>query len=152
MRTLLAVLLPGAAALAAPALAQSAPPDPASVTVPDVALPADPAARAKVLEDGYKFYYFHNGAVSDLAEAVRIMAVTQTGRVLSEAAALEPVIEWSSESRRLVRITPTPLSERDVADIVAFLKTLTGEQPKLTMPILPPSSDKTPRPEPFAKK
>lgn len=37
------------------------------------------------------------------------------------------------------------------AKIVAFLKTLTGDQPQLTMPILPPSSDKTPRPEPFAK-
>ena len=36
------------------------------------------------------------------------------------------------------------------AQIVAFLKTLTGDQPKLTMPIVPPSSDKTPRPDPFA--
>ena len=35
------------------------------------------------------------------------------------------------------------------AKVVAFLKTLTGEQPVLTMPQLPPSSDLTPRPEPF---
>ena len=40
-------------------------------------------------------------------------------------------------------------SEQENADIVAFLKTLTGEQPKLTLPILPPSSDKTKRPQPF---
>ena len=33
--------------------------------------------------------------------------------------------------------------------IVAFLKTLTGQQPSFMMPILPPSSDATPRPTPF---
>jgi cytochrome c peroxidase len=33
--------------------------------------------------------------------------------------------------------------------IVAFLKTLTGDQPQFMMPILPPSADKTPRPTPF---
>ena len=36
------------------------------------------------------------------------------------------------------------------AQIVAFLKTLTGDQPQITLPILPVSSDKTPRPDPFA--
>ena len=35
------------------------------------------------------------------------------------------------------------------AEIVAFLKTLTGDQPDFRLPILPPSSDKTPRPKPF---
>ena len=39
----------------------------------------------------------------------------------------------------------------DNARIVAFLKTLTGEQPRLMLPILPPSSDATPRPRPFTK-
>ena len=33
--------------------------------------------------------------------------------------------------------------------IVAFLKTLTGDQPRFEMPLLPPSSDRTPRPNPF---
>jgi cytochrome c peroxidase len=37
----------------------------------------------------------------------------------------------------------------DNAKIAAFLKTLTGEQPSFALPILPPSSDKTPRPVPF---
>ena len=37
------------------------------------------------------------------------------------------------------------------AKIVAFLKTLTGDQPNFTLPILPPDSDKTPRPTPFSK-
>ena len=38
------------------------------------------------------------------------------------------------------------------AKIVAFLKTLTGDQPNFKMPILPPSADATPRPTPFEKK
>ena len=33
--------------------------------------------------------------------------------------------------------------------IVAFLKTLTGQQPSFMLPVLPPSADKTPRPTPF---
>ena len=37
----------------------------------------------------------------------------------------------------------------ETAKIVAFLKTLTGGQPVFSMPLLPPSSDTTPRPEPF---
>jgi cytochrome c peroxidase len=35
------------------------------------------------------------------------------------------------------------------AQIVAFLKTLTGDQPSFLLPLLPPSSDQTPRPTPF---
>lgn len=38
------------------------------------------------------------------------------------------------------------------ARIVAFLKTLTGDQPNFTLPTLPPSADRTPRPTPFGKK
>lgn len=37
------------------------------------------------------------------------------------------------------------------AKIVAFLKTLTGDQPRFILPMLPPSSDATPRPKPFDK-
>ena len=32
---------------------------------------------------------------------------------------------------------------------VAFLKSLTGDQPRFLLPILPPSGDDTPRPQPF---
>ncbi len=35
------------------------------------------------------------------------------------------------------------------AKIVAFLKTLTGEQPSFVLPILPPSTPDTPLPKPF---
>jgi len=54
--------------------------------------------------------YFHNGAVKTLDEAVRVMARTQLNKTLSDAA---------------------------VADIVAFLSSLTGELPPQTLPVLP---------------
>lgn len=68
--------------------------------------------------------YFHDGAADTLPEAVDTMARVQLGK----------------------KFTP-----EENAKIVAFLKTLTGDQPKFQMPILPPSSDKTPRPKPFEK-
>ncbi|MDT8398204.1 MAG: cytochrome-c peroxidase [Pseudomonadales bacterium] len=66
--------------------------------------------------------YFHDGAVNTLDEAVELMGRLQLGRRFSPA---------------------------QTAQIVAFLHTLTGEQPSFTLPILPPSVDATPRPTPF---
>ncbi|CAB5659525.1 Cytochrome c551 peroxidase precursor [Delftia tsuruhatensis] len=66
--------------------------------------------------------YFHDGAADTLAQAVDVMGRLQLGR---------------------------KFSEDENAKIVAFLKTLTGEQPRMVLPILPPSSDTTPRPRPF---
>ncbi|WP_460844103.1 cytochrome-c peroxidase [Noviherbaspirillum agri] len=68
--------------------------------------------------------YFHDGAANTLPEAVDTMARIQLGK----------------------KFTPD-----ENAKVVAFLKTLTGDQPNFKMPILPPSSDKTPRPTPFDK-
>ena len=66
--------------------------------------------------------YFHDGAVDTLAAAVDVMGRVQLGRRFSSA---------------------------ENASIVAFLETLTGDQPAFPLPQLPPSSDKTPRPKPF---
>jgi cytochrome c peroxidase len=68
--------------------------------------------------------YFHDGEAATLKQAVDTMGRIQLGRQFTE-----------EENRK----------------IVAFLKTLTGEQPSFKLPILPPSSDATPRPEPFDK-
>ncbi|MDD2875083.1 MAG: cytochrome-c peroxidase [Azoarcus sp.] len=68
--------------------------------------------------------YFHDGAANTLTEAVDIMGRLQLGRKFSAA---------------------------ENAKIVAFLKALTGDQPNFALPILPPSSDTTPRPQPFSK-
>jgi cytochrome c peroxidase len=69
--------------------------------------------------------YFHDGAANTLGEAVDIMGRIQLGKKFTK-----------DENEK----------------IVAFLKTLTGDQPSFAMPILPPSSDATPRPTPFVKK
>ena len=68
--------------------------------------------------------YFHDGAADTLTQAVDIMGRLQLGR------------EFTKEEN---------------AQIVAFLKTLTGEQPKFQFPIIPPSVDATPRPKPWEK-
>jgi cytochrome c peroxidase len=66
--------------------------------------------------------YFHDGEAATLKEAVEIMGRIQLGR------------EFSVDEN---------------AKIVAFMKTLTGDQPRIELPLLPPSSDDTPRPAPF---
>ena len=66
--------------------------------------------------------YFHDGSADTLMQAVDTMGRMQLGR---------------------------KFSDKENAEIVAFLKTLTGDQPQFTLPILPPSSDKTKRPNPF---
>jgi len=54
--------------------------------------------------------YFHDGSAATLEEAVATMAKVQLD---------------------------TKLSKRDIADIVAFLETLTGDAPQITLPVLP---------------
>ena len=66
--------------------------------------------------------YFHDGEAATLAEAVDIMGRLQLGR---------------------------KFTDEENGQIVAFLKTLTGEQPEFQLPILPPSVDATPQPQPF---
>lgn len=66
--------------------------------------------------------YFHDGEAETLAEAVDVMGRLQLGK---------------------------ELTQDENALIVSFLKTLTGDQPSFSFPILPPSTDKTPQPKPF---
>src|SRR5690554_6016411 len=64
--------------------------------------------------------YFHSGQVWDLEQAVAIMGTAQLGR---------------------------ELDDEEARAIAAFLRTLTGRQPAVQYPILPPSTASTPRPE-----
>jgi cytochrome c peroxidase len=64
--------------------------------------------------------YFHSGQVWDLEQAVAIMGSAQLGR---------------------------ELNDEEANAIAAFLRTLTGRQPKVEYPILPPSTPQTPRPQ-----
>lgn len=66
--------------------------------------------------------YFHDGAAKTLSEAVNTMGRIQLGK---------------------------KFSGKENTQIVAFLKTLTGDQPNFQLPILPPSTEKTPSPKPF---
>ena len=68
--------------------------------------------------------YFHDGAYWDLDEAVDVMARLQLGRKLEKS---------------------------EISQMTAFLKSLTGDQPNFAIPMLPPSTAQTPRPEPFIK-
>lgn len=63
--------------------------------------------------------YFHSGQVWDLKQAVEIMATSQLG---------------------------TELEAGEADAIVAFLETLTGQQPAISYPLLPPNAPTTPRP------
>lgn len=65
--------------------------------------------------------YFHTGAVWDLRQAVGVMGSSQLG---------------------------ANLTDDEIGKITAFLESLTGDQPKVTVPILPPSGAATPRPQP----
>ena len=64
--------------------------------------------------------YFHDGSIWDLKEAVLTMADIQLG---------------------------TPVSDAEADRIVEFLKTLTGKQPEVVLPALPPSTPATPKPD-----
>jgi cytochrome c peroxidase len=63
--------------------------------------------------------YFHSGKVWDLREAVRIMGQAQLG---------------------------AKLTDKEVDRIVDFLGALTGTQPEIVYPVLPPRTGDTPRP------
>lgn len=63
--------------------------------------------------------YFHSGQVWSLKDAVALMAKVQLG---------------------------LDLSDQEKSDIVAFLKTLTGERPRISLPVLPVRTESTPLP------
>jgi cytochrome c peroxidase len=65
--------------------------------------------------------YFHNGAVHDLAEAVRIMASAELGRT-------GHYLIWSDSNKVLTRLESPTLSETEVNDLVAFLQALSSDR------------------------
>jgi len=66
--------------------------------------------------------YFHNGSVTTLEEAVRVMAATQLGLRVDPARETEtPEIEWNSKTRKLTPYRPHVLTQRDIDSLIAFL-------------------------------
>lgn len=72
--------------------------------------------------------YFHNGAVEKLEDAVRIMASAQLGASVDGALRRGGTPNWSAEERVLKQVERRTVSEQDVADIVAFLESLSSER------------------------
>lgn len=66
--------------------------------------------------------YFHDGEAATLEEATDIMGRLQLGR---------------------------KYSDEEIEMLVAFMKSLTGELPKMELPILPATGKDTPRPDPY---
>ncbi len=64
--------------------------------------------------------YFHSGEVWELEQAVAIMGDSQLGQ---------------------------QLNPDEVSAITAFLHSVTGDQPQVVYPVLPPSTADTPKPE-----
>lgn len=78
--------------------------------------------------------YFHNGAVESLEEAVRIMAVSQLNKTLSNDPQQDVRITPGAhvktrEHRKVYFKTDQALSDQDIQDIVAFLKSLSDPLP-----------------------
>ena len=70
--------------------------------------------------------YFHNGSVTDLREAVRIMARTQLGLSIGDAPAVAALDVRDGEASGLI-LQPVPsLSEHDIHALAAFLESLTS--------------------------
>ncbi len=65
--------------------------------------------------------YFHSGKVWGLKQAVAVMSSSQLGETLSE---------------------------EEIEAITAFLGTLTGEPPRVEIPLLPAETAATPKPQP----
>ncbi|HET6378860.1 MAG TPA: cytochrome-c peroxidase [Methylocella sp.] len=99
-------------------------------------LPPDDRGRfavTKTVSDDYVFKvptlrnveltapYFHSGHAWDLKQAVAVMGESQLGQ---------------------------KLSDDEIGKVTEFLKALTGRQPEVTLPVLPPSVAATPRPQP----
>lgn len=99
-------------------------------------LPPDDHGRltlTKTVEDDYVFKvptlrnialtapYFHSGQAWDLEQAVAVMGKSRLGESLSDA---------------------------EIQQVTAFLRTFTGRQPEVVFPILPPGVEGTPRPAP----
>jgi cytochrome c peroxidase len=72
--------------------------------------------------------YFHNGSVNDLAEAVRVMASAQLGRLTREDTGPGRFVVWSAPDRMLSSVDRSALSDQQVDDIVAFLRALTSDR------------------------
>lgn len=70
--------------------------------------------------------YFHNGSVTELKEAVRIMARTQLGLAIGDAPALAAQVSQKGQPSALLLQPGAAITASDVDALVAFLESLTS--------------------------
>lgn len=75
--------------------------------------------------------YFHNGSVTDLEEAIRVMAVSQLGKTLSDdpladIRIITSPVKDTTPGRKLFMVRDRALSNAEISDIAAFLRSLTA--------------------------
>lgn len=75
--------------------------------------------------------YFHNGSVHSLEEAIKVMAVSQLQKVISERSEDDINISWpEGKIRRLTLTRNHALSQSEIRDIAAFLQSLSADLTK----------------------
>jgi len=72
--------------------------------------------------------YMHNGRVTTLEDAVRVMAASQLGLQVGAAQGGARSAVWSNADARAAIVEHKPLTEADVADIADFLRALTSDR------------------------
>jgi len=72
--------------------------------------------------------YFHNGSVDNLEEVVRIMATSQLGATIDGDPQQRRIVFWSPNEHSVSKVDRPVLNDGDVKDLVAFLKSLTGDE------------------------
>ncbi|KIL96974.1 Cytochrome c551 peroxidase [Paramagnetospirillum magnetotacticum MS-1] len=72
--------------------------------------------------------YFHNGSVTELEEAIRVMATSQLNATISEDRRQSRTPAWSAENSRFDVIDRLVLSEDDIRDLAAFLRSLSSDR------------------------
>lgn len=76
--------------------------------------------------------WLHNGSVDKLDEVVRIMASAQLGRSSN-------LMTWLNDNNSLDKLDRSPLSDRDVKDLVAFLEALSSDTLRTRMAAIDPA-------------
>lgn len=77
--------------------------------------------------------YFHNGSVTDLSEAVRVMVTAQLGLDVFEETKDEFLVTYN-ENGPVVQKSERTINEEQIKQIVAFLKSLSGTPHKINDP------------------
>ncbi len=81
--------------------------------------------------------YFHNGQMWNLRDVIKEMGKVQVGYKIKKE---------KSTNKFDIKIMPISLSEKDVDNILSFLKSLKGRKPTIIFPQLPESTLQTPKP------